>query len=311
MERHPWIRARRLAGAALAALALSAVAAGCGDQGDVRAPLPESTQATAAEQMQTYGGPTSSQAEAVASGTSGSLALERALLQAEVRLYELRSNVSSCLSDPECAPEAGLVLRQLGEAADRERTELQAALDADGGDCMARGGAQLLKELDALVEAGTAVTVGDARAALEQARTADRRANEASANCAVFPGDAGRSVVAVERLWRTVVGKESACTTKACATRYLTQASKRAAKARPAMQKQLRSVKGCPRQVVKGYLAVLDGFRGSADQAARGKWQSAVVSLGYVDARGDALLRALLGCSDQWVDAWDVTKAAR
>src|SRR5215208_6099545 len=100
MERHSSTRARRLAGAALAALALTAIAAGCGAEGDVRAPLPEPALPTTAEQMQTFD-PTAPQSTSTAA-SEGSLELERALLVSNQRLSELKSNVSDCLQVAAC-----------------------------------------------------------------------------------------------------------------------------------------------------------------------------------------------------------------
>ena len=238
---HASNRTRRLAGAALAALALTAVAAGCGAKGDVRAPLPEPTQATEAEQMQTFD-PTAPQ-DTTAAESTGSLELERALLVSNQRLGELQSNVEDYPRVGGVRRESGgILLRQLAEAAKRERAAIEEAFEHDGGDCLAPSIPKVLVSLDAMIEAGSAISFEDVDVALERSAKASERATRLAENCATFAGEPGRAVVAAEKATHRVVGSIAACTrlegaaAKTCVKRYLdaaAQARGEAAAGRP------------------------------------------------------------------------------
>ena len=267
-------RARRLAGAALAALALAAVAAGCGDQGDVRAPLPEPTQATTAEQMQTFD-PTAPDST-VAEESNGSLELERALLVSNQRLGELQGNVVECLKSAACAKESGgILLRQLAEAAKRERAAIEEAFEHDGGDCLAPSIPKVLISLDAMIEAGDAISAQDVEVALDKSAKAGDRATRLAENCATFAGEPGRAAVAAAKAAHLVTGSIAPCTRltgarqAACVKRYLDAAAKRAAKQLPAVKKQLAGLKGCPRQQVLGTVKIMGVYPRAAKLGPR------------------------------------------
>ena len=186
------------------------MAAGCGAKGDVRAPLPEPTQATEAEQMQTFD-PTAPEDTAAAAST-GSLELERALLVSNQRLGELQSNVEDCLQSAACARESGgVLLRQLAEAAKRERAAIEEAFEHDGGDCLAPSIPKVLISLDAMIEAGSAISFEDVDVALERSAKASERATRLAENCATFAGEPGRVVVAAAKATHRVIGSIAAC----------------------------------------------------------------------------------------------------
>ncbi len=313
---HASNRTRRLAGAALAALALTAVAAGCGAKGDVRAPLPEPTQATEAEQMQTFD-PTAPQ-DTTAAESAGSLELERALLVSNQRLGELQSNVEDCLESAPCAQESGgILLRQLAEAAKRERAAIEEAFEHDGGDCLAPSIPKVLVSLDAMIEAGSAISFEDVDVALERSAKASERATRLAENCATFAGEPGRAVVAAEKATHRVVGSIAACTrlegaaAKTCVKRYLDAAARRAAKQLPAVRKELAGLKGCPRQQVAATVKIMGVYPRAAKLARAGRLGAAGKLFFGVGDEVDAIAIQRLDCLDEMVDAWDVTKAAR
>jgi hypothetical protein len=315
MERHSSTRARRLAAAALAALALTAIAAGCGAEGDVRAPLPEPALPTTAEQMQTFD-PTAPQSTTAPS--EGSLELERALLVADQRLSELQSNVTDCLHSAACAQESGgTLLRQLAEAAKRERGAIEEAFDHDGGDCLAPSIPKVLISLDAMIEAGSAISVQDVEVALEKSQKASDRATRLSENCATFAGEPGRAVVAAEKASHLVMGSITPCThvqgaaAKTCVKRYLAAAAGRAEKQLPAVRKQLAGLKGCPRQQVSATVKIMGVYPRASSLARAGRLTAAGKLFYGVSDELAAVAIQQLDCLDEMVDAWDVSKAAR
>ena len=136
-------------------------------KGDVRAPLPEPTQATRPSRCR----PSIRRLpqDTAAAASTGSLELERALLVSNQRLGELQSNVEDCLQSAACAEESGgVLLRQLAEAAKRERAAIEEAFEHDGGDCLAPSIPKVLVSLDAMIEAGSAISFEDVDVALAQ-----------------------------------------------------------------------------------------------------------------------------------------------
>ena len=129
------------------------------------------------------------------------------------RLGELQSNVEDCLQSAACARESGgILLRQLAEAAKRERAAIEEAFDHDGGDCLAPSIPKVLVSLDAMIEAGSAISVQDVEVALERSQKASERATRLAENCATFAGEPGRAVVAAEKATHRWSGSIAACT---------------------------------------------------------------------------------------------------
>ena len=212
-------------------------------EGDVRAPLPEPTQATTGRADADLRPDGTGQTRWPRSPTAP-WSIERALLVSNQRLDELQGNVVECLKSAACANESGgILLRQLAEAAKRERDAIAEAFEHDGGDCLGAvdpQGADLPRRDD---RGRDAISAQDVEVALDKSAKASDRATRLAENCATFAGEPGRAAVAAAKAAHLRDrGSITSCTRlagarqAACVKRYLDEAAKRAAKQLPAIE---------------------------------------------------------------------------